>query len=99
MQPFAITLFRLPFSLPTPQGRRAQQLKTRPECWIQGLHDASTHGIEAPSAKHGKPIQEGMPWEAERSEGQDAPPQMLIFWDAIVTFQPWYRLAGGHARY
>ena len=44
------TLFGVPFPLPTPQGRRAQQLKTRPECWIRGLHEASTQGIEATSA-------------------------------------------------
>ena len=37
-------------SVPTPQGRRAQQLKTRPECWIRGLHEASTQGIEVTSA-------------------------------------------------
>ena len=44
------TLFGVPIPLPTPQGRRAQQLKTRPECWIRGLHEASTQGIEATSA-------------------------------------------------
>ena len=47
---FSTTLFGVPFPLPTPQGRRAQQLKTRPECWIRGLHEASTQGIEATSA-------------------------------------------------
>ncbi len=31
----------------TPQGRLVQQLKTMPEHWIQGLHEASTQGIEA----------------------------------------------------
>ena len=40
----------MPFPLPTTQGRRAQQLKTRPECWIRGLHEASTQGVEATSA-------------------------------------------------
>jgi hypothetical protein len=34
----------------TPQGRRAQQLKTRPECWIRGLHEASTQGTDGTSA-------------------------------------------------
>ena len=47
---FSTALFGVPFPLPTPQGRRAQQLKTRPECWIRGLHEASTQGIEATSA-------------------------------------------------
>ena len=50
VQPFATTAFGVPIPLPTPQGRRAQQLKTRPECWIRGLHEASTQGIEATSA-------------------------------------------------
>ena len=50
MQPFATTLFGVLFPLPTPQGRRVQQLKTRPECWIRGLHEASTQGTEATSA-------------------------------------------------
>ena len=50
VQPFATTLFRVPSPLPTPQGRRAQQLKTGPECWIRGLHEASTQGIEATTA-------------------------------------------------
>ena len=46
VQPFSTTLFGVPFPLPTPQGRRAQQLKTRLECWIRGLHEASTQGKE-----------------------------------------------------
>ena len=49
-QPFATTLFGVPVLIPTPQERRAQQLKTRPECWMRGLHEASTQGIEATSA-------------------------------------------------
>ena len=53
---FSTTLFRVPFPLPTPQGRRAQQLKTRPECWIRGLHEASTQGIEATSAIDKPPL-------------------------------------------
>ena len=44
------TLLGVPFLLPTPQGRLVQQLMTRPECWIRGLHKASTQGIEATSA-------------------------------------------------
>ena len=47
---FSTTLFGVPIPLPTPQGRRAQQIKTRPECWIRGLHEASTQGIETTSA-------------------------------------------------
>ena len=44
-------MFGVPFPLPTPQGRRAQQqLKIRHERWIRGLHEASTQGIEATSA-------------------------------------------------
>jgi hypothetical protein len=35
---------------PTLQECRAQQLKTRPECWIRGLQEATTQGIEATSA-------------------------------------------------
>ena len=50
VQPFVTTLFGVPIPLPTPQGRRALQLKTRPECWIRGLHEASTQGVEAASA-------------------------------------------------
>ena len=50
VQPFATTLFGVPIPLPTPQGRRAQQFKTRPEYWIRGLHEASTQGTEATSA-------------------------------------------------
>ena len=49
VQPF-FALLDVPFPLPTPQGRRAKQLKTRPECWIRGLREASTQGIEATSA-------------------------------------------------
>ena len=33
---FSTTLFGVPFPLPTPQGRRAQQLKTRPESGFEG---------------------------------------------------------------
>ena len=32
VQPFVTTLFGVPILLPTPQGRRVQQLKTGPEC-------------------------------------------------------------------
>ncbi len=49
-QIYETIMFGVPIPLPTPQGRRAQQLKTRPECWIRGLHEASTQGIEATSA-------------------------------------------------
>ena len=31
---FSTALFGVPLSLPTPQGRRARQLKARPDCWI-----------------------------------------------------------------
>ena len=34
---------------PTRQGCQEQQLKTMPECWIRGLHEVSTQGIEATS--------------------------------------------------
>ena len=47
---FSTTLYGVPFPLPTPEGRRVQQLKTRPECWNRGFHEASTKSIEATSA-------------------------------------------------
>ena len=51
VHPFFDHTFGVSFPLPTPQERRAQQLKNRPECWIRELHEASTQGIEATSAK------------------------------------------------
>ena len=63
------TLFGVPFPLPTPQGRRAQQLKTRPECSraARGIHSGHRGNF-------GKPIQEGVPRDAAKPEGHAAPP-------------------------
>ena len=91
VQPFSTALFGVPFPLPTPQGRRAQQLKTRPECWIRGLHEASTQGIEATSANL---FRKEWLWDAACCSTI----QMLIFRNAIVTSHPWNRMAGGHAQ-
>ena len=96
---FSTTLFEVHIPLSTPQGRRAQHLETRPECWIRGLHKASTQGIEATSANLFRKPEEGLPWDVAKPEGASRPlrPQMLIFRNAIVTSQPWYRLADGQA--
>ena len=50
VQPCTTTLFGVPVPLPSTQEYRAQQLKTRPVCWIPGLHEASTQGTNATSA-------------------------------------------------
>ena len=47
VQPFSTRLFGVPIPLPTLQGCRAQQLKTRLECWIRRLHEASTQATSA----------------------------------------------------
>ena len=95
MQPFATTLFGVPFPLPKPQGPRAQQLKTMPECWIRGLHEASTQGIEATSANLFR--RSALGFSKSRRPCRSAP-RMLTFRNALVISQPWNRLAGDHAR-
>ena len=58
---FATTLFGVSPFLPTPDGLRMQQLKTRSEYWIQGLHEASTQAcarfLQATTNRLGKGAQ------------------------------------------
>ena len=67
VQTFASALFGVPFPLSTLQGRMAQQLKTGPSAGL-GLQDSGHKG------NFGKPIQEGVPLDAVKSEGYTALP-------------------------
>jgi hypothetical protein len=73
-------LFGVPIHLHTLQGRQVQQFKTRPECWIRGLNEASTQSTEATSAN--------LFWK--ECLGLKRSPKDMLFrsWNAIVTSQP-----------
>jgi hypothetical protein len=51
-QPFSTTLSGVPFPLPTPQGRRAQQLKTRHSRAARGIHSVHRGNFGKPIIHH-----------------------------------------------
>ncbi len=96
VQPSSTTLFRVPFPLPTSQGRRDSQLRTRPQREIRMLRNA-TPRTWRPLRQTYLLRKECQGCSETRRPSRPAP--RIQSSGAIVTSQPWILLTGGYARW
>ncbi len=90
VQPSSTTLFRVPFLIPTLQGRRAQQLdRARGSNAAKG----NTQDMEATSENLFRKECQG----CSETRRPSRPASRIQTSGAIVTFEPWIQLTGGYA--